>query len=72
MFLNGGSTGFFIYAYAFFFFFHRSRMDGFLQSSFYFGYTGVVAYAFALMLGFIGFSSSFYFVDYIYGAVKTD
>ncbi len=54
VFLNGGATGLFIYAYAFFFYFHRSRMDGFLQSSFYFGYTGIVAYAFALMLGFIG------------------
>jgi hypothetical protein len=71
-FFNGGSTGLFIMGYAFFFFFHRSNMDGLLQISFYFGYTGIVAYAFLMMLGFIGFISGFTFVQYIYSAVKTD
>jgi hypothetical protein len=47
-------------------------MNGVLQVSFYFGYTGIVAYSFFMMLGFIGFISSFSFIDYIYGAVKTD
>lgn len=69
---NGGSTGLFIFGYSFFYFFHRSNMDGFLQISFYFGYTGIVSYAFFQMLGFIGFMSSFQFITYIYGAVKTD
>lgn len=71
-FANGGSTGLFIMAYSFFYYYHRSNMDGVLQLSFYFGYTGVVAFAFFLMLGFIGFVSSFTFVDYIYDAVKID
>ena len=71
-FINGGATGLFIFAYSFFYYFHRSHMDGVLQLSFYFGYTGIAAYAFVLMLGFVGFMSSFYFVDYIYAAVKTD
>mmetsp|Transcript_13717 Transcript_13717/g.13781 ORF Transcript_13717/g.13781 Transcript_13717/m.13781 type:complete len:594 (+) Transcript_13717:176-1957(+) len=71
-FANGGSTGLFIFGYSFFYFFHRSSMDGVLQASFYFGYTGVVSYAFFCMLGFVGFISSFAFVNYIYGAVKTD
>lgn len=71
-FINGGSTGLFIFGYSFFYFFHRSKMHGFLQGSFYFGYTGIAAYGFALMLGFVGFMSSFYFVNYIYSAVKTD
>lgn len=69
---NGGATGFFIFGYSFFYYFHRSHMDGLLQLSFYFGYTGLVSYAFFMMLGFVGFMSSFVFVDYIYGAVKTD
>lgn len=47
-------------------------MDGLLQVSFYFGYTGIVSYAFFMMLGFIGFMSAFSFITYIYGAVKTD
>jgi hypothetical protein len=71
-FMNGGSTGLFIFAYSFYYLFHRSNMDGFLQLSFYFGYTGLVAYSFFLMLGFVGFMSSFTFVEYIYKAVKTD
>ena len=71
-FANGGATGLLIFAYSFFYFFHRSSMDGFLQGSFYFGYMGVISYAFFMMLGFVGFMSSFSFVNYIYGAVKTD
>lgn len=72
VFFNGGATGLFIFGYSFFYFFHRSNMDGLLQISFYFGYTGIVSYAFFQMLGFIGFMSSFSFINYIYGAVKTD
>jgi hypothetical protein len=69
---NGGSTGIFIFAYSFFYYYHRSNMDGLLQLSFYFGYTGVVSYAFFQMLGFVGFFSAFSFVDYIYRAVKAE
>jgi hypothetical protein len=72
VFCNGGATGLFIFGYSFFYYFHRSHMDGLLQLSFYFGYTGIVSYAFFMMLGFVGFFSSFIFIDYIYGNVKTD
>ena len=68
----GGSTGFFVMAYSFYFFFHRSAMSGHLQLSFYFGYMIVISYAFFLMLGFVGFFSSFTFISYIYGVIKTD
>lgn len=71
-FFNGGATGLFILGYSFYYFFHRSKMDGLLQASYYFGYMGMLSYAFVLLLGFIGFYSSFTFVNYIYGAVKTD
>lgn len=71
-FVNGGATGLFVFCYSFYYFFHRSNMNGILQLSFYFGYMGIVSYAFFVMLGFVGFYSSFTFVDYIYGAVKTD
>ena len=71
-FFSGGSTGFFIYAYSFFYFFQRSNMDGWLQGSFYFGYMAIISYAFFIMLGFVGFYSSLIFVKHIYGVVKCD
>jgi transmembrane 9 superfamily protein 1 len=71
-FSNGGATGLFVFAYSFYYFWHRSNMNGVLQLSYYFGYMSVASFAFFLMLGFVGFYSSFEFVNYIYGAVKTD
>ncbi len=71
-FVNGGATGLFVFMYSFYYFTHRSNMDGVLQLSFYFGYMGIVSYAFFIMLGFVGFYSAFTFVNYIYSAVKTD
>lgn len=71
-FYNGGATGIFVFAYSYYYYVHRSNMDGFLQLSYYFGYMAVVSFAFFLMLGFVGFYSAFGFVNYIYSAVKTD
>jgi hypothetical protein len=71
-FLFGGSAGLFIFGYAIFFFKYRSNMTGFLQSSFYFGYVSVLAYAFFLMLGTVGFLSSLAFVRKIYSTIKSD
>lgn len=70
--LCGGSTGAFIYAYSFFYFFNRSSMDGMIQGSFYFGYMAVISYAFFLMLGSVGFHSTLAFVCHIYSVVKAD
>ena len=69
---NGGATGLFILGYAFFYYFKRSNMSGLLQTSYFFGYSALMSYAFFMMLGFVGFFSAFTFVKYIYGAVKTD
>lgn len=71
-FINAGMTGVFIYAYSFFYYFHRSGMNGLLQSSFYFGYMAVVSFAFFLMLGSSGFHFSLLFVKHIYSRVKCD
>eukprot|EP00606_Chrysophyceae_sp_TOSAG23-5_P001079 GSChrysophyteH2.ASY1.ANO1.1456.1 assembled CDS len=69
---NGGATGLFIFAYSFYYLEYRSNMSGLLQLSFYFGYTGIVSYAFFLMLGSVGYFSAFAFVNKIYSAVKSD
>ena len=71
-FLCGGSTGLFIFGYCFHFYFQRSDMHGFLQTSFYFGYMGVVCYAMFLMLGNVGFRASLMFVKQIYKAIKCE
>jgi len=71
-FANAGSIGFFVYAYALFFWFHHASMDGLLQGSIFFGYMGIVAYAFCLMLGSIGSFACQKFVKYIYSRVKCD
>lgn len=69
---NGGMTGLFIYAYSFYYYFHRSGMKGVLQGSFYFGYMTIVSLAFFLMLGSAGFQFSLVFVRYIYSRIKSD
>lgn len=65
-FLCGGSTGLFIFGYCFYYYHHRSSMSGLMQTSFFFGYMGVVCYAVFLMLGSIGFRASLMFVQHIY------
>lgn len=65
-FLCGGSTGIFIYGYCFYYYHARSDMNGFMQTSFFFGYNAVVCYAFFLMLGTVGFRASLLFVKHIY------
>ncbi len=65
-FLCGGSTGIFVYGYCFYYYYARSDMNGFMQTSFFFGYNAVVCYAFFLMLGSVGFQASLLFVRHIY------
>ena len=69
---SGGSTGFFVFAYCFFYYFERSSMFGFMQTAFFFGYMLMAAYAAFIMLGTIGFLSSLVFVRRIYRAIKCD
>jgi len=69
---SGGSTGFFVFAYCFFYYFGRSNMFGFMQTSFFFGYMLLASYAAFIMLGTIGFTFSFVFVRRIYAAIKCD
>jgi len=71
-FINGGATGFCIFLYSFYFYFHWSEMEGWLQGSFYFGYMTVISLAFVLMLGAAAFTSSLCFVRHIYSRVKCD
>ncbi|KAL3692712.1 hypothetical protein R1sor_006363 [Riccia sorocarpa] len=68
----GGSTGFFIYGYCFYYYYARSEMSGLLQGSFFFGYMACVCYGFFLMLGSVGYRASLLFVRHIYRAIKCE
>ncbi|XP_030521759.1 transmembrane 9 superfamily member 2-like [Rhodamnia argentea] len=71
-FLGGGSTGLFIYGYCLYYYYARSDMSGFMQTSFFFGYMACVCYGFFLMLGTIGFRSALLFIRHIYRSIKCE
>lgn len=71
-FLCGGSTGLYLFAYSFFYYFQRSDMKGLMQTSFFFGYMTCFSYALFLLLGTVGFRASLLFVRYIYSNIKCD
>jgi len=70
--MSGGSTGFFIFVYCIYYFKFKARMRGFMQTSFFFGYMGMACFGFWLMLGTVGFFSSYAFVRYIYKSIKCE
>ncbi|KAI6674285.1 hypothetical protein NL676_002191 [Syzygium grande] len=71
-FLCGGSTGLFIYGYCLYYYYARSDMSGFMQTSFFFGYMACVCYGFFLMLGTVGFRASLLFIRHIYRSIKCE
>ena len=71
-FLCGGSTGLFIYGYCLYYYYARSDMSGFMQTSFFFGYMACICYGFFLMLGSVGFRASLLFVRHIYRSIKCE
>lgn len=71
-FLSGGSTGMYIYMYAFYFFYFKSSMGGLMQVAFYFGYCFIACYAVFLMLGAVGWISAMLFVRRIFVLVKSE
>ncbi|KAF1332018.1 Endomembrane protein 70-like protein, partial [Globisporangium splendens] len=70
--VSGGVAGFFVLLYSIWYYKNATAMTGFFQAAFYFGYTGMMAYCFFVMLGFIGFRSSLIFVRKIYRTIKVE
>eukprot|EP00117_Sycon_ciliatum_P021350 scpid61340/ scgid18742/ Transmembrane 9 superfamily member 1 len=70
--VSAGSTGFFVFAYAVFYFYWRSQMSGTLQTVQYFGYAVLICYVFFLTQGTISFFSSLFFTRYIYSRLRMD
>ncbi|XP_074579736.1 transmembrane 9 superfamily member 3-like [Curcuma longa] len=71
-FLCGGSTGLFVYGYCWYYYYARSDMSGFMQTSFFFGYMACICYGFFLMLGTVGFRAALLFVRHIYRSIKCE
>ncbi|KAI4313611.1 hypothetical protein L6164_026574 [Bauhinia variegata] len=71
-FLCGGSTGLFMYVYCLYYYYARSDMSGFMQTSFFFGYMACICHGFFLMLGTVGFRASMLFVRHIYRSIKCE
>ncbi|CAN8311790.1 unnamed protein product [Cochlearia groenlandica] len=69
--LCGGFTAIFMYGYGVLFYL-RSDMTGFLQLSFYFGYTALLCYGLFLVLGTISFMASWMFIRHIYRSAKLE
>ncbi|KAI4338745.1 hypothetical protein MLD38_023764 [Melastoma candidum] len=71
-FLVGGSGGLYIFGYSIFYYYCRTNFSGFLQLSFFFGYTACISFGLFAMLGSVGFFSSLVYVRHIYGSIKSD
>jgi hypothetical protein len=71
-FFSGCASGGFMYMYAIFYYYYRSQMSGWLQGAYFFGYTLVMSYAFALMLGAVAYHVASRFVIHIYRSIKVD
>ncbi|CAO3589718.1 unnamed protein product [Absidia cylindrospora] len=71
-FMSCASTSIYIYLYATYYFFTKTKMTGTFQTSFYFGYTGLLCLGMFCMLGFVGHTAGHWFVKKIYQNVKID
>jgi MFS family permease len=69
--ISGGSVGLFVYFYSIYFFV-TSGMSGTMQSTFFFLYSALIAYAIALCVGALSFAASYRFVWTIYKNLKAD
>lgn len=71
-FFAGASVSFYVYLYAIYYFFLKTKMYGMFQTFFYFGYMGLFSLALGLLCGTVGYISSASFVHKIYTAIKLD
>lgn len=71
-FFFGGSSAVFIFGYSIYFYHSQSHMFGFLQFSFFFGYSSIACFIIFLMFGSVGFLSAKYFVTYVFDQSKLD
>ncbi|XP_052262723.1 transmembrane 9 superfamily member 3-like [Dreissena polymorpha] len=71
-FLSAASTACYVYLYSFYYFFFKTKMYGFFQTMFYFGYMWLFSLALGIMCGTLGYQGTSSFVRKIYSTVKID
>eukprot|EP00898_Chlorokybus_atmophyticus_P000053 jgi/Chlat1/1048/Chrsp110S01532 len=69
---SAASTAIYVYIYSIYYFFMKTKMSGFFQTCFYFGYTAMFCIGLATFCGAIGYLSSSLFVRRIYRNIKCD
>lgn len=70
--LAGASTAAYVYLYAVYYFFFKTRMFGLFQTSLYFGYMALFSLGIGLLCGTVGYLATSMFVRKIYSTVKID
>ncbi|KAK4396918.1 Transmembrane 9 superfamily member 7 [Sesamum angolense] len=70
--LNSGASALYLYLYAIFYFCTKLEITKLVSGILYFGYMSIIAYAFFILTGTIGFCACFWFVRKIYSSVKID
>jgi len=71
-FLSAASTAGYVYLYAIYYFIMKTKMSGFFQTTFYFGYMLMFCLGLAVLCGAIGFIGTSIFVTKIYSMIKID
>jgi len=71
-FLSGASTAGYVYLYAIYYFFKKTKMSGFFQVMFYFGYMAMFCFGLALLTGAVGYLGTQVFVRRIYKMIHID
>jgi transmembrane 9 superfamily protein 3 len=69
---SGASTAAYVYLYGIYYFLFKTQMNGFLQTSFYFGYMGLISIALGILCGTLGHAAASNFVKAIFQNVKVD
>ncbi|XP_004504187.1 transmembrane 9 superfamily member 1-like [Cicer arietinum] len=71
-FFSAASTSVYVYLYSIYYYYVKTKMSGFFQTSFYFGYTLMFSLGLGILCGAVGFLGSNLFVRRIYRNIKCD
>ena len=69
---SGASTALYVFVYGVYYFLFKTQMNGFLQTSFYFGYMFLISLTLGILCGTLGHAAASRFVHTIFQNVKLD